>query len=160
MVCLTVISFAPLASGEEKDAEKAFRSFAEFRVGGIWKATDHEGKAVTQKYRWFADKRFLRVTSTTAGEFNDNVEIVGIDPANGKLTWWRFASWGILRPELKQLQDGVWNINTTFTVNQEEVTWDITFTRLNQDELQLGFERTWKGKKESFDPQMWKRHEK
>jgi hypothetical protein len=78
---------------EQNKAEKVFKAFADFAVGGKWVPLDDDGKS-EEKYELILNGKFLLHTSQREGQFPPNMSIVGIDPETKQCTFWDFNAAG------------------------------------------------------------------
>ncbi len=71
----------------QTDAEKAFKAYTDFAVGGVWTTTDG-GERVTAAYRKVANGKFVELTQK--GGPLPFVCMIGVDLETKKCTWWFF----------------------------------------------------------------------
>jgi len=91
-VCVGLIISVSLASECRADDEDSFQVFGNRFVGCVWTSTDPEGKRMEHVYQWTLGRRFVQFTDRTADA--PALTLIGIDPANGKQTWWTFGADG------------------------------------------------------------------
>lgn len=77
-------------------AQKLFKDFGDFRVGGIWTSKDAKGKPMESRWEWILDKSFIRQHFMgNDGDVEFRAEaIYGLDPGTGQLIYWGFDNKG------------------------------------------------------------------
>ena len=137
LVGLLLISVVSSLQAEETEGEKAFKSYGEAAVGGIWKSTQQvvereddqwkptgEVNEVATEYHWFADKKFLQLIGTWNGKRGDRLAILGVAPKTNEFTWWRFGGNGLRVTACTPDKDGNWIFQGTLTdPDGREIEW-------------------------------------
>lgn len=89
-------------------AEKAFKEWGDFLVGGVWVTTGTDGNAGQERFEWVLGESFLML-EWKYGKAG-TLSFAGIDPKTGKLACWEFDDEG-----------RVWK--GTVTIDKDEWTW-------------------------------------
>jgi hypothetical protein len=113
-------------------AEKAFKEWADFNVGGVWTSTDAQGKKATERCEWILNKTF--VLCTHDDEESSYMEVHGIEPVSGKWTWWTFESTGtVWKGTGESDKEGSWSYQGTGNGKAGANLWKSRTTKLAAD---------------------------
>ena len=111
--CLLVLA-ALLALGPvslafaQTDGEKAFKSYTDLAVGGVW-TCEIDGEVLEDKYERILGGQFVRLTSKGAKGFPNGTAILGVDPVTKLSTWWGFsADGGVSKGTSRQTSENTW----------------------------------------------------
>jgi hypothetical protein len=186
---LLIVAQSPSVAAQEvepvtTEAEKLYKEFAEYMIGGVWKAKIKLGERISQgedgprkwvpsgeveeaedEYNWIADRRFVQLVSRRNGKPVDNIILIGVDSTSGKLTWWNFNKRGMLPAAVTKDRDGKFNINTTLTNQAGRVlSWKIIVLPNGKDQTTVTTAFAIDGVEAPKDsqgpPTIWKRHPK
>jgi hypothetical protein len=138
-------------------AEKAFREYGDFFVGGVWTSTDSKGTKLEARWEWLLDKSFLQLTWSNSDETLH--EINGIDPATGRWTVWGFDNKGVIYEGVTEsAKAGEWTYRLSGRGKAGPLSWKTKEVKLGADKTRLEIlESVWDGKKQPPAVQIWTR---
>lgn len=155
----TVLAVALITA--ESEGEKAFTSWANLAVGGVWSGTV-DGVQFEDTYQWVLNKRFLRFASKSkeASEIHAT-SLIGIDPKTGKATWWLFDEEGAVgQGTMTWVTDGVWSFTNHSDGPRGKQTWTAVVTKLGENQVRVESEMVTNGKSEGKQVVLWTRSSK
>jgi hypothetical protein len=155
---MAAASFGAEAAEQAKPghAEKVFKAYGEFLVGGTWKRTDEQGNKLEHAYRWILNERFVQ--GSMPKDPNPHISILGVDPETGKATTWQFFASGIYAKGVVTMRrPGEWVIEGKGVMPEGPISGKYVSTKVNGNELQV--KGSWtdpKGEEHPIDV-VWKR---
>ena len=142
-----------------KDAKsaQAFKEWGDYFVGGVWSATNAQGKQQELRCEWILDKSFVRLTWKIEGESTEHIH--GIDPATGQWTIWGFDSKGrVYKSVGRSEKPGEWSYNFSGQGKDGPISSRAKDVKVGPDEERYEIEeQTVDGKKLPAEVQIWKR---
>lgn len=144
----------------QAEGEKAFKSQADFAVGGTW-ITTVDGQEFESTYERILDGQFMRLTNKAAGGFPAAVSILGVDPVTKKFTQWGFDADGLVSIGTTTLAaDGTWVGEWHGKGPKGTVTSKFRLTRVDADTAKYEvLEQKLEGDLKPFAKvTIWKRH--
>lgn len=114
-------------------SEEVFRSYADFQVGGTWKATVGAHK-LEHSYRWAVGRKFAQLDAK--GGVLPLVAMFGVDPASGKCTWWFYYNDGSMgKGVMTQERDGVYILEGKSNGMNGENSFKVRMSRVDDNTM-------------------------
>ena len=155
MLSAALVLTASLALGQT-DAEKAFKAYTDFAVGGVWTTTDGD-RQLTVKYRKVANGKFVELTQK--GGLVPFVCMIGVDPETKKCTWWFFHEDGSTGKDvMTQESDAVFVVDGKSTGEKGEIRYKGRITQVDEETVtEEVVEFVCYGEKQPVQTLTWKR---
>jgi hypothetical protein len=157
MLGTTALVLAASLLAGSAPAEKAFKEYGDFVVGGVWTSTDAQGNKLENRWEWILDKTFLQLTQKSAEESFQ--EIHGIDPATGRWVYRGFTSKGrVWKGVAESAKAGEWTFQDSGQGKAGPDSWKGKEVKLGADQTRLEIqENIVGGKKLPPEVQIWTR---
>ena len=132
MLSTALLLAASMVVGQA-EGEKAFKSYVDFAVGGVWTCTI-DGEELKHSYHMMDGGQFLQLQGK--GGLVPYVAIIGVDPKSKQCTWWNFMEdGGVGQNKMTLESDGVWLLQGRGDGPKGQVRYKGRLTRVGKDEV-------------------------